>query len=154
MRDSADRIAARRPHRNPRVARRTPTLQDIADLAERAWAGIPRRLAKHAEAVSIRVEDLPDADVCREMELDSPYDLLGLYQGVSLAEKSVADWPQAPDLVYLYRKPLLEQWAEDGGSLACLVREVLLHEIGHHFGFSDDDMERICAEARREARRG
>ena len=136
------------------MARRTPTLQDLADLAERAYAEIPRRLAKHADGVSIRIEELPDEDVCREMELDSPYDLLGLYQGVNLAEKSVADWPQAPDLVYLYREPLLAQWEEDGGSLADLVREVLLHEIGHHFGFSDADMERICAEARREAQRG
>ena len=128
-----------------------PSLQEIAAMADRAYAEIPRNLARHADAVMIRVVDLPDAQTCREMELDSPYELLGLYHGVNLAEKSSFDMPQAPDLVYLYRLPLLEEWREVGGDLYCLVREVLLHEIGHHFGFSDEAMERICAEARRGA---
>ena len=79
------------------------------------------------------------------MELESPFDLMGLYRGVDLAHRSVLDVPRGPDLIFLYRRPLLDYWCETGEDLAHLVRHVLIHEIGHHFGFSDDDMERIEA---------
>lgn len=126
-----------------------PSLQDLAELAEQAYAEIPRSISRHADDIMIRVVDLPDEETCRDLELDSPYDLLGLYRGVHLAEKSSFDLPYGPDEVYLYRLPLLREWQETGGDFSCLVREVLLHEIGHHFGFSDEAMERICDEARR-----
>ncbi len=128
----------------------SPTLHDIEILANRAFAEIPDELAHHAAAVAIHVCDFPDEETCREMNLDSPFDLLGLYHGVSLDQKSVDDLPQDLDHVYLYRRPILEYWKEEGGDLADIVRQILLHEIGHHFGFSDTDMDRICAQARQE----
>ena len=128
----------------------SPTLRDIEILANQAFAEIPDELARHATAVAIHVCDFPDEETCREMELDSPFDLLGLYHGVSLDQKSVDDLPQDLDHVYLYRCPILEYWKEEGGGLADIVRQILLHEIGHHFGFSDADMDRICTQARRE----
>lgn len=131
-----------------------PTLRDIEALADRAFAEIPDELARHATAVAVHVHDFPDEETCREMELDSPFDLLGLYHGVSLDQKSVDDLPQDLDHVYLYRRPILEYWQEQGGDLEDLVREILLHEIGHHFGFSDADMDAICAQARREEETG
>lgn len=128
----------------------SPTLRDIKALANQAFAEIPGQLARHAAAVAIHVCDFPDEETCREMKLDSPFDLLGLYRGISLDQKSVEDLPQDLDHVYLYRRPILEYWKEEGGDLMDIVREILLHEIGHHFGFSDADMERICAQARQE----
>ena len=132
----------------------SPTLHDIETLANRAFAEIPDELARHATAVAIHVCDFPDEETRREMKLDSPFDLLGLYHGVSLDQKSVEDLPQDLDHVYLYRRPILEYWKEEGGDLMDIVREILLHEIGHHFGFSDADMDRICAQARREEESG
>lgn len=131
-----------------------PTLHDIEALANQAFSEIPNELARHAAAVAIHVYDFPDEETCRVMNLDSPFDLLGLYHGVSLDQKSVEDLPQDLDHVYLYRRPILEYWEEEGGDLADIVREILLHEIGHHFGFSDADMDRICAQARREEASG
>lgn len=79
------------------------------------------------------------------MELESPFDLLGLYQGVDLTQKSIADPSPEPDIVFLFRRPILDYWCETGEDLEHLVRHVLIHEIGHHFGFSDDDMEALEA---------
>ncbi|HKW52478.1 MAG TPA: metallopeptidase family protein [Stellaceae bacterium] len=93
----------------------------------------------------IRVEEFPDAETEQEMELDSPFDILGLYRGVALPRKSVLDARAEPDIIFLYRRPILDYWCETGEDLYHLVRHVLIHEIGHHFGFSDDDMERIEA---------
>ncbi len=97
--------------------------------------------------VLIRVEEFGTDEVLEELGIDSPYDLLGLYHGVSLDKKSVMDLPLQPDMVFLYRRPILEEWAEGGESLGDLITHVLVHEIGHHFGFSDDDMARIEAAA-------
>ena len=94
----------------------------------------------------IRVEEFPDEETEREMGLGSPFDILGLYRGTALDRKSVQDLPYQPDMVFLYRRPLIDYWAESGEDLAHLVRHVLIHEIGHHFGFSDADMEAIEAE--------
>lgn len=127
-----------------------PTLRDIEAMADQAFAEIPDELARHATAVAIHVCDFPDEETCRTMELESPFDLLGLYHGVSLDQKSVDDLPQDLDHVYLYRRPILDYWEEQGGELADLVRQILLHEIGHHFGFSDAEMDHICTQARRE----
>ena len=131
-----------------------PTLHEIEALADQAFAEIPNELARHAAAIAIHVQDFPDEETCHEMRLDSPFDLLGLYHGVSLDQKSVEDLPQDLDHIYLYRRPILEYWKDEGGDLADIVREILLHEIGHHFGFSDADMEDICARARREEKAG
>ena len=121
-------------------ADRAPNLAEIETLAERALATIPNRLRRHVTNLLIQVDELPDDDVMAEMDLESPYDLLGLYQGVSMDRKSVLDAAAGPDMVFLYRGPLLQYWCDSGESLRHLVRHVLIHEIGHHFGFSDADM--------------
>ena len=93
----------------------------------------------------MRVEEFPDEETEREMELESPFDLMGLYRGVSLDRQSVHDLPREPNMIFLYRRPLLDYWCETGEDLAHLVRHVMIHEMGHHFGFSDADMEAIEA---------
>jgi predicted Zn-dependent protease with MMP-like domain len=124
-----------------------PTIADIEDLATRALGTIPRRLKQHLGAVVIRVEEFPDEETEDTMGLDSPFDILGLYRGVALPHKSVSDPRPNVDMIFLYRRPILDFWCETGEDLAGLVRHVLIHEIGHHFGFSDEDMERIEASA-------
>jgi predicted Zn-dependent protease with MMP-like domain len=123
-----------------------PDLADIEVLAYEALTTIPEELRRHVGNVVIRVEDFPDDEVATEMELESPFDLLGLYQGVSLDRKSVSDATASLDMILLYRRPILDYWCESGETLAHLVRHVLIHEIGHHFGFSDEDMERLESE--------
>ena len=123
-----------------------PTVEQIEALAEEALLTIPAALRQHVTNLLIRVDDFPDDETVVEMELESPFDLLGLYRGVSLDRKSVQDSGAEPDMVFLYRRPLLDYWCETGESLAHLVRHVLIHEIGHHFGFSDDDMDAIEAQ--------
>lgn len=124
-----------------------PSIESIERLAHRALASIPADLRRHLDDVVIRVVDLPDAETVETMELDSPYDLLGLYHGQSLDQQSVHDVRQHIDIIHLYRLPILDYRRETGESLARVVRHVLIHEIGHHFGFSDEDMERIESEA-------
>ena len=126
--------------------RLAPDLAEIEAMAREAYETIPDELRRHADGVSIRVEDFPDRDTERSMGLASPFDLLGLYHGVSLDQKSVAATPQQVDMVFLYRRPILDFWCETGEDLFDVVRHVLIHEIGHHFGFSDEDMERIEGE--------
>jgi predicted Zn-dependent protease with MMP-like domain len=123
-----------------------PSLADLEELAQRALDTIPGRLKQHLGPVVIRVEEFPDEETEKAMGLDSPFDILGLYRGVALPRKSISDpWPD-PDMVFLYRRPILDYWCETGEDLARIVRHVLIHEIGHHFGFSDDDMALIEAE--------
>lgn len=129
------------------AAHKPPSLTDIETLADQAWQVIPERLRRHAENVVIRVEDFPDEEVCRDMNLGSPFELLGLYQGVALHERSVMDPGGGVDMVFLYRRPILDYWCEYEEDLPHLVRHVLIHEIGHHFGFSDADMEALEREA-------
>ena len=126
---------------------RAPTLADMEDLAEEAYAMIPDELRRHTAGVVIRLEEFPDAETEEEMELESPFDLLGLYRGVALTQKSIADIGGAPDMVFLYRRPILDYWCETGEDLVHLIRHVLIHEIGHHFGYSDEDMDRLEREA-------
>ena len=122
---------------------RAPSLVEIEGLAARALASLPRRFKRHLGPVVIRVEDFPDAETESAMELDSPFDLLGLYRGVALPHKSISDPRPQLDMIFLYRRPILDYWCESGEDLFLVVRHVLIHEIGHHFGFSDSDMERI-----------
>lgn len=124
-----------------------PTLAEMEIIADRAAATIPEALRAHVRNVLIRVEDFPDAEIEREMELDSPFDLLGLYHGVGMPWQSVTQPRLEPDLIFLYRRPILDYWCETGEDLTHVIRHVLIHEIGHHFGFSDDDMEALEAQA-------
>ncbi len=120
-----------------------PGAADIEALAAAALETIPAKLRAELRGVVIRVEEFPDEATQAEMELESPFDLLGLYHGVSLREKSVLDVAEELDMIFLYRRPLLDHWCEGDETLGQLVRHVLIHEIGHHFGFSDEDMEKI-----------
>lgn len=123
-----------------------PSLDDIARLAESALAIIPEALRRHVGDIPIIVEDFPDEEVEKSMELESPFDILGLYSGVDLSNKTVGGVVQDLDRIFLYRRPILDYWCETGEDLGDIVRHVMIHEIGHHFGFSDDDMEALEAE--------
>ena len=125
------------PHATP------PSITDLETIAAAAFAEVPEELRRYAVDVAIRVEDFPDEDTERDMELESPFDLLGLYQGIAIPSKSIAEAQAAVDIILLFRRPILDYWCETGEDLTSLVRHVLIHEIGHHFGFSDDDMERL-----------
>ena len=126
-----------------------PSLGDLEAIAEAAYAAIPRTLTRHVDNVVIRVVDFPDEETMDEMGCETEFDLLGLYRGVDLSRKSTLAVVTNIDMVFLYRRPLLDYWCETGEDLTHLVRHVLIHEIGHHFGLSDDDMERIEAQADR-----
>jgi predicted Zn-dependent protease with MMP-like domain len=120
-----------------------PSLDDIAVMAQQAMGTIPEPLRDRVAGVAIQTLDFPDEDTEREMGLESPFDLLGLYVGTPLGEQSVTDSRDHVDVIQLYRRPILDYWCESGENLAHLVRHVLIHEIGHHFGFSDEDMEAL-----------
>lgn len=119
-----------------------PTLDDIEALARDAVARLPAEFRAFLDGVRLEVQDFPDDEVVRDMGLESPFDILGLYQGHSIA-KSVDLSGNLPDTVFLYRRPILDEWADGGDSLEALVAHVLIHEVGHHFGLSDEDMDRI-----------
>jgi predicted Zn-dependent protease with MMP-like domain len=125
-----------------------PSLADFEALAASAWQRMPRQFRDLCGDVVIHIEDFATEEVLRDLGLGSAFDLLGLYQGVSLDRKSVSDPGGLPDHVYLYRRPILDYWAEHEETLGKIVSHVLIHEIGHHFGLSDDDMERIEATVR------
>ena len=123
-----------------------PSLDDIAALAERALAEIPPRLARHIEGVGLAVEDLADEATLDELGIKSAWDLTGLYSGTPLPERNVGDVARPPDLIFLYRQAILLEWIETGVDLFRLVRNVVIHEVGHHFGFSDAEILALEAE--------
>ncbi len=120
--------------------RTAPTLADFEALAAASWDRLPAQFRQLCGDLVIRVEDFALDEVLDELELESPFDLMGLYQGVSLARQSVSDVAPGPNMVFLYRRAILDYWAENEDTLGGLVTHVLVHEIGHHFGLSDDDM--------------
>ncbi|MEM9229174.1 MAG: metallopeptidase family protein [Pseudomonadota bacterium] len=121
-----------------------PDLAQISALAEAARDLLPEPMRSMASAVAIRVVDWPDGDVLREMEIDTAYGLTGLYEGIPLTQKSVMDVVDRPDTVWLYRRPILDEWAARGDvTLTALVTHVVVHEFAHHFGWSDEDIARI-----------
>ena len=120
-----------------------PSADDIADLADRALAMIPLRLAQHVRGVGISVEEMPDDETLDELGIESAWELTGLYRGTPLTERCLDAVAPQPDLIFLYRQPILLEWIETGEGLFRLVRNVLVHEIAHHFGFSDAEIEAI-----------
>ena len=133
---------------------KAPSLAEFEGLAEAAYAGLPARFRKLCDHVVVRVEDFPGDDVVEEMGLESPFDILGLFTGIGLPQDgAVAETGRLPNMVCLYRRPILDYWCESDEDLPHIVRHVLIHEIGHHFGMSDDDMEAIEARAEEESRR-
>ncbi len=124
-----------------------PGSEELEAMAQAAYRRLPQRFRTLTADVLIRVEEFPTDEVLDSLGIDSPFDLLGLYSGIDLARKSIMDVSTVPDMVFLYRRPILDYWAEHEEALGTILTHVLIHEIGHHFGLSDDDMERIEAEA-------
>ena len=120
-----------------------PSADLIADLAEEALAGIPAALRERVRGVSILVEDAADDETLDALGLESVWDLTGLYRGIPFGQAEGVDVRHAPDMILLYREPILLEWIETGEDLRRLVRTVLIHEIAHHFGFSDADITRL-----------
>jgi len=117
-------------------------------MADAAWRGLPSRFRRLCEDLIIRVEDFPSDEVVKALGAQSEFELLGLFQGVGLAHGGGAEASgQMPNMVFLYRRPILDYWAEHEETLGKIVAHVLVHEIGHHFGFSDEDMYRLEDEA-------
>ncbi|MEI8393105.1 MAG: metallopeptidase family protein [Rhodospirillaceae bacterium] len=136
-----------KPVKHPHPPRFTtpPSRAEIERLAAATLESLPEIFLRPAGPLVLLVEDFPDEETEREMGLESPFDLLGLYRGVDLAHQSILDVRTSLDTIILYRRPLLDYWCDTGEELAAVVRHVLIHEIGHHFGLSDEDMERIEA---------
>ena len=123
---------------------RPPGLDDIEALARDAFAQLPESFRALCEGVVIQIADFPDAETLDEMGAQSEFDLLGLFRGRGLAHgQALAETGAFPNMIWLYRRPLLDYWCEGEDSLRDVVAHVLVHEIGHHFGLSDADMERI-----------
>ena len=127
---------------------RSPDLADIEALADAALAELPEEFRALAKGVVVRVDDFPADDVLQELGAESEFDLLGLFTGIGLAQgEAESRTGQMPNVVHLYRRPILDYWAEHDETLGAIVTHVLVHEIGHHFGLSDEDMEAIEAAA-------
>jgi predicted Zn-dependent protease with MMP-like domain len=127
--------------------RRAPTLADIEVLAEAAFARLPEQFRRLCEGVVIHVDDFPADEVLDDLKAQSEFDLLGLFQGTGLPFRSESVSGAMPNMIWLYRRPILDYWAEHDETLGAIVTHVLVHEIGHHFGLSDADMAAIEAAA-------
>ena len=117
-----------------------PSAEEIEAIARRTLDTLPEPFARHLTDVVLLVEDFADDRTLSEMGIEDPFDLTGIYEGLPLTEKSVDQSGTLPDRVRLFRRPILDEWADGNDTLEHLVAHVLIHEIGHHFGFSDDDM--------------
>ncbi|WP_026608481.1 metallopeptidase family protein [Methylocapsa acidiphila] len=121
-----------------------PALHDIERLAEAAFAALPDNFRRLCEGLVIQVEDFPDDETLDDMQCESEYDLLGLFRGRGRAQSEATPVTgQFPNMIWLYRRPILDFWADQEDGLGAVITHVLVHEIGHHFGLSDDDMQAI-----------
>jgi predicted Zn-dependent protease with MMP-like domain len=126
---------------------KAPSLEELEVLAERAFQRLPEKFRALCEGLVIRVEDFPTDEVLDELRAETEFDLLGLFQGVGLPFQSESAPTHMPNMVWLYRRPILDYWAEHDETLGAIITHVLVHEIGHHFGLSDDDIDAIEASA-------
>jgi predicted Zn-dependent protease with MMP-like domain len=124
---------------------KAPSLAEMETMANDALALLPKAFRDRCAGVVIRVEDFPTEEILDEMGAESEFDLLGLFQGTGLPHQSSSDIAQLPNLIWLYRRPILDYWAEHDETLGRIIQHVLIHEIGHHFGLSDGDMAAIEA---------
>jgi predicted Zn-dependent protease with MMP-like domain len=126
---------------------KAPSLVELEAMAHEVFERLPEHFRTMCEGVVIRVDDFPTDEVLDELEAESEFDLLGLFQGTGLPFQSHSDVARMPNMIWLYRRPILDYWAEHEEPLGHIVRHVLIHEIGHHFGLSDGDMAAIEAGA-------
>ena len=120
-----------------------PDAAEIERLADAAIARMPEHFRRHLEGVVLRVDDFAEEEVLAELGIEDPFELSGLYTGRPIGEQGSMHSGELPAMIHLYRRPLLDEWAETGVSLEALVTHVVVHEAGHHFGFSDEDMHAI-----------
>jgi predicted Zn-dependent protease with MMP-like domain len=128
------------------ISAKAPSLADMEAMAHEVFERLPAEFRALCEDVIVRVEDFPTEEVLDEMQAESEFDLLGLFQGIGLPFRSNDDIARLPNMVWLYRRPILDYWAEHEEALGHIIRHVLIHEIGHHFGLSDADMAAIEAQ--------
>lgn len=117
-----------------------PSADDIEAIARRALSALPDPFSEHLGDVVLQVEEFADEETLDAMEIEDPFDLTGIYEGTSLTERSVEQSGRMPDRIRLFRRPILDEWASGEDTLEHLVAHVLIHEVGHHFGLSDEDM--------------
>ncbi len=133
-----------RPRWSDKADTAPPSAADIERIGQAVLAELPEPFRSHVRDVVIRVQDFPDDQTLADMGIEEPFDLLGLYHGVPVGQGSEFAPPRHDvDMIFLYRRPLLDYWCDTGEPLADIVRNTLIHEIGHHFGYSDDDMDEI-----------
>ena len=126
---------------------KSPTLAEFEAIADVAFARLPEGFRDLCAGVILQIADFPDDETMDDMELETPFDILGLFRGMGLPQSpAIAETGQFPNMIWLYRRPILDYWAEHDETLGKIIAHVLVHEIGHHFGLSDADMERIEAE--------
>ena len=125
--------------------RHAPTISAFESLALEAYGHLPNEFRALATDLTIEIDDFPDDEIFEDMALETPFDLLGLFEGRGIGERFSMENGQMPNRIILYRRPILDYWAENEETLGDIITHVLIHEIGHHFGLSDDDMERIEA---------
>lgn len=119
-----------------------PSAGEIEEMGRRVLASLPAEFTVRCSNVALRVEEFADEETLTDMDIDDPFELAGLYRGVPLTERG-ADDPTGLDIVFLYRRPILDWWAEEDVTLEQLIRHLVVHEIGHHFGYSDAEMEAV-----------
>ena len=124
-----------------------PTLDEIEAIARVAMERLPEPFAAHLGGIVLEVQELADEALLAEMGIEHPLDLTGIYEGIPLSERSVEQSGTLPDRVRLFRRAILDEWIEEGEEFEHLVRHILIHEVGHHFGLSDEDMHRLEEEA-------
>jgi predicted Zn-dependent protease with MMP-like domain len=128
-------------------ARVAPAAQEIEDIARATLASLPAEFAVYLGDVVLIVEDFADDETLKALGVENPFDLTGLYHGRPMGEKSSMESGALPDRIHLYRRAILDEWVADGEDLTTLVRHIVIHEVGHHFGLSDADMHRLEDEA-------
>jgi len=120
-----------------------PDAAAIERLADAAIAALPEPFRRHLDGVVLRIEEFAEDEVLEQLGIEDPFELTGLYSGRPIGEQSSMLSGELPAMIHLYRRPLLDEWAETGVSLEALITHVIVHEAGHHFGLSDEDMHAI-----------